>query len=97
MTLIHPTAVVSKSAELEEGVQVGPYSVIGPNVKVGAGTWIASHVVIEGYTQIGRDCRIFQFASIGSAPQDLKYKGEPTLLVIGSSNIIRRRQGHRRG
>ena len=89
MTLIHPTAIVAKGAELEEGAQVGPYSVIGPNVKVGAGTWVGSHVVIEGHTQIGRDCRIFQFASIGSAPQDLKYKGEPTLLVIGNANIIR--------
>jgi len=86
---IHSTAVVASTAEIAENVQIGPYSVIGANVKIGPGTWIGPHVVVEGYTTIGANNRLFQFASIGSAPQDLKYKGEPTLLIIGDSNIIR--------
>ena len=86
---IHSTAIVSKSAQIADDVQIGPYSVIGPNVKIGSGTWVGPHVVVEGYTTIGTKNRLFQFSSIGSAPQDLKYKGEPTLLNIGNSNIIR--------
>lgn len=89
MSNIHSTAIVSKSAKISEDVQIGPYSVIGPNVKIGSGTWIGPHVVVEGYTTIGSKNRLFQFSSVGSAPQDLKYKGEPTLLNIGNSNIIR--------
>ena len=89
MSNIHSTAIVSKSAEIAEDVQVGPYSVIGPNVKIGSGTWIGPHVVVEGYTTLGSKNRLFQFSPVGSAPQDFKYKGEPTLLNIGNSNIIR--------
>lgn len=85
---IHPTAIISKDAELGD-IEVGPYTVIGPHVHIGNGTVICPHVVIEGHTEIGKDNKISQFASIGSPPQDLKYKGEPTRLVIGDNNIIR--------
>jgi len=89
MAKIHPTAIVDPKAELDASVTVGPYTLVGPDVKVGAGTTIAGHVVIEGHTTIGRDNRIFQFASIGAANQDKKYQGEPTRLVIGDRNTIR--------
>jgi UDP-N-acetylglucosamine acyltransferase len=87
--VIHATAVVDASARLASDVRVGPFTVIGPEVEVGPGTWIGPHVVINGPTRIGRDCRIFQFASVGEAPQDLKYAGEPTRLEIGDRNTIR--------
>lgn len=86
---IHGSAVISDGAEIEEGVSIGPFSVIGPNVKIGKGTKIHPHVVIDGYTTIGRDNEIFPFASIGMAPQDLKYAGEPSTLQIGDNNKIR--------
>ena len=89
MHKIHPTAVVDPKAELESTVTVGPYTVIGPDVKVDAGTTIAAHCVIEGHTSIGRDNRIFQFNSLGAIPQDKKYAGEPCQLVIGHRNTIR--------
>jgi UDP-N-acetylglucosamine acyltransferase len=89
MTKIHETALVDPGAELDSGVQVGPYSVIGPEVKIGKGTRVKSHVVIEGNTSLGEGNVIFQFATIGSVPQDLKYKGEPSRLVIGNHNTIR--------
>ncbi len=89
MTLIHSTAIVDPLAELDPTVSVGPYAVIGPHVRVGAGTTIGPHTVIEGRTTIGRDNRIFQFASLGAVPQDKKYAGEPTELVIGDRNTIR--------
>lgn len=89
MANIHPTAIVDPKAELDASVQVGPYSLIGPHVKIGAGTTVAGHVVLEGHTTIGRDNRIWQFASIGAANQDKKYQGEPTELVIGDRNTIR--------
>ncbi|MDM0048488.1 acyl-ACP--UDP-N-acetylglucosamine O-acyltransferase [Variovorax sp. J22R115] len=89
MTLIHSTAIVDPQAELDPTVSVGPYAVIGPHVRVGAGTTIGAHCVIEGRTTIGRDNRIFQFASLGAVPQDKKYAGEPTKLVIGDRNTIR--------
>ncbi|MDN8615343.1 acyl-ACP--UDP-N-acetylglucosamine O-acyltransferase [Variovorax ginsengisoli] len=89
MTLIHSTAIVDPQAELDPTVSVGPYAVIGPHVRVGAGTTIGAHCVIEGRTTIGRDNRIFQFASLGAVPQDKKYAGEPTRLVIGDRNVIR--------
>lgn len=89
MASIHATAVVDALAELGENVAVGPYAVIGPHVKVGEGTTIGAHCVIEGHTTIGRDNRIFQFASLGAAPQDKKYAGEPTQLIIGDRNTIR--------
>jgi UDP-N-acetylglucosamine acyltransferase len=89
MAQIHPTAVVDPKAQLAEGVTVGPYTVIGPDVSIGEGTSVGPHCVIEGHTRIGRDNKIFQFASLGAAPQDKKYKGEPTGLVIGDRNTIR--------
>lgn len=89
MTLIHSTAIVDPQAELDPTVSVGPYAVIGPHVRVGTGTTIGAHCVIEGRTTIGRDNRIFQFASLGAVPQDKKYAGEPTELVIGDRNVIR--------
>jgi UDP-N-acetylglucosamine acyltransferase len=86
---IDPRAIVSPKAELAAGVTVGPYSVIGDGVVIGAGTWIGPHAVVNGPTAIGEGNKIFQFASIGDAPQDLKYKGEPTRLVIGDRNVFR--------
>jgi len=87
--LIHPTAIVAPDAELAPDVEVGPYSVIGPQVKIGAGTWIGPHAVINGPTTLGRECKVFQFASIGDAPQDKKYAGEPTRLEVGDHNVFR--------
>ncbi|HEX7030603.1 MAG TPA: acyl-ACP--UDP-N-acetylglucosamine O-acyltransferase [Gammaproteobacteria bacterium] len=86
---IHPTAIVDPKARLADDVRVGAFSVIGPDVEIGAGTEIASHVTVEGPTVIGRDNRIFQFNAIGAAPQDKKYADEPTRLVIGDRNTIR--------
>lgn len=88
-TRIHPTAIVEPGAQLDEGVTVGPYAVIGPQVRIGAGTVIGPHTVIEGRTTIGRDNRIFQFASIGAISQDMSYAGEPAGLEIGDRNTIR--------
>ena len=87
--MIDPRAIVSAEAEIEAGVEVGPYSVIGAGVSIGAGTWIGPHAVINGPTRIGRDNKIFQFASLGDAPQDKKYRGEPTRLEIGDRNVFR--------
>lgn len=89
MSTIHPTAIIDPSAKLSAGVSVGPYSVIGADVEIGDNTWIGPHVVINGPTAIGADNKIHQFASIGEAPQDLKYNGEPTRLEIGDRNTIR--------
>ncbi|HTU64871.1 MAG TPA: acyl-ACP--UDP-N-acetylglucosamine O-acyltransferase [Steroidobacteraceae bacterium] len=89
MSGIDPRAVVSPQAELAADVTVGPYAVIEAGVTIGAGTTIGPHAVIKGPTTIGAANRIFQFASIGDAPQDLKYKGEPTRLVIGDRNVFR--------
>ncbi|WP_225784620.1 acyl-ACP--UDP-N-acetylglucosamine O-acyltransferase [Xenophilus sp. Marseille-Q4582] len=89
MTQIHATAVVDPRAQLDATVQVGPYAVIGPHVRIGAGTRVGAHCVIEGRTTIGQDNQIFQFASLGAIPQDKKYAGEPTELVIGDRNTIR--------
>ena len=88
-TDIHPTAIVYDGAEIGEGTTIGPYSVIGAKVKIGAGCRIAPHVVVEGNTQIGNRCQIFQFASVGSAPQDMKWEGSDTRLEIGNNNVIR--------
>ena len=87
--LIHSTAIVDPSARIALDVQIGPYSVIGPNVELGEGTKVESHVVIKGPTRIGRNNHIFQFSSVGEACQDLKYNGEPTWLDIGDDNVIR--------
>ncbi|CAK0771061.1 acyl-(acyl-carrier-protein)--UDP-N-acetylglucosamine O-acyltransferase [Gammaproteobacteria bacterium] len=89
MTRIDPRALVDPRAQLDATVTVGPFSIIGPDVEIGAGTCIGPHTVIQGPTRIGRDNRIFQFASIGEAPQDKKYGGEPTWLEIGDRNHIR--------
>ena len=89
MVKIHPTAIIDAKAELDSSVTVGAYSIIGAHVKIGAGTRIAGHVVLEGPTTIGQNNQIFQFASLGAAPQDKKYKGEPTTLEIGDNNTIR--------
>lgn len=89
MTAIHPTALVDSKAQLHKSVSVGPYSVVGPHVRIAAGSSIGAHCVIEGHTTIGRDNKIFQFNSIGAVPQDKKYAGEPCELVIGDRNTIR--------
>ncbi|MCA1323534.1 acyl-ACP--UDP-N-acetylglucosamine O-acyltransferase [Herbaspirillum sp. alder98] len=89
MSRIHPTAVIAPGAQLDSSVEVGPFTVIGPDVRIDAGTRIGPHVVIEGHTTIGRDNQIFQFGSIGAAPQDKKYADEPTRLEIGDRNSIR--------
>ncbi len=86
---IHPTAIVNPQAQLDSDVEIGPYSIIGADVSIAAGTRIGAHVVINGHTSIGRDNHIFQFSSLGEAPQDKKYKDEPTRLVIGNGNTIR--------
>jgi UDP-N-acetylglucosamine acyltransferase len=89
MADIHPTAIVDKGAELGKGVVVGPYCCIGPYVELGDGVRVISHAVVAGHTRIGADTRIFPFASIGHPPQDLKYKGEVSSLVVGANNVIR--------
>jgi UDP-N-acetylglucosamine acyltransferase len=87
--VIHPAAIVDSAAELGTGVEVGPYAVVGPDVVVGDRTVIGPHVVLRGPTTIGQDNRIHPFSSIGDAPQDKKYGGEPTRLEIGDRNTIR--------
>ena len=87
--MIDARAIVSPDAQLAPDATVGPFSVIGPQVRIGARTVIGPHAVINGPTTIGADNRIFQFASIGDAPQDKKYRGEPTQLVIGDRNVFR--------
>jgi UDP-N-acetylglucosamine acyltransferase len=89
MALIHPTAIIEDGAELDESVSVDAFSIIRSNVRIGAGTTVGPHCVIEGRTTIGSDNRIFQFCSIGAIPQDKKYAGEPTRLEIGDNNTIR--------
>ena len=86
---VHPTAIVHPQARLGADVDIGAYSVIGEHVEIGDGTRIGPHVVIDGHTRLGRDNRVFQFASIGAPPQDKKYAGEPTRLEIGDRNQIR--------
>ena len=87
--MIHKSAIIDAKAELDAEVEVGPYCIIGPHVKIGKGTKLSPHVVIDGWTQIGEGCHIFQFASIGAIPQDLKYKGEESWVILGSNNVIR--------
>ncbi|MEI6092202.1 MAG: acyl-ACP--UDP-N-acetylglucosamine O-acyltransferase [bacterium] len=89
MSLVHPTAIVDKNAKIGNDVSIGPYSIIGPNVQIGNGTKLEAHVVIDGHTTIGENNKIAPFASIGQPPQDLKYKGEPTRVLIGNENLIR--------
>jgi UDP-N-acetylglucosamine acyltransferase len=87
--MIHPAAIVAPGARLAEGVSVGAYSIIGPDVTIGERTWIGPHVVVEGRVRIGCDNRIYQFSSIGGPPQDKKYAGEDTAVEIGDGNVIR--------
>ena len=89
MTEIHPTAIVENGAEIGENVTVGPYCIIGPEVVLGDGVILISHVVMNGRTDIGGKTRVFPFASIGTPPQDLKYRGEPSRLVVGWNTVIR--------
>lgn len=87
--MIDPRAIVAPDAEIGEGVTIGAFSVIGARVRIGAGTWVGPHAVINGPTTLGRDNKVFQFASVGDAPQDKKYKGEPTRLEAGDRNVFR--------
>ena len=89
MARVHPTALVDSAAELGADVEIGAYSVVGAGVRIGEATRIGPHCVIEGPTDIGRDNRVWQFCSLGAAPQDKKYTGEPTRLEIGDGNTIR--------
>jgi len=89
MATVHPTAIVAKGAELDEGVIIGPYCVVGEAVTLGRNVRLTSHVVVEGVTHVGDDCEIHAFANIGGPPQHLAHKGEPTQLKIGPRNIIR--------
>jgi UDP-N-acetylglucosamine acyltransferase len=89
MSRIHQTALIDRQAEIDSDVEIGPYSVIGAGVRIGQQTRVASHVVIEGRTSVGQGNTIYQFATIGSRPQDLKYRGEASELIIGNQNTIR--------
>ncbi|HEX6438147.1 MAG TPA: acyl-ACP--UDP-N-acetylglucosamine O-acyltransferase [Candidatus Binatia bacterium] len=89
MSRIHQTALINCQAEIDSDVEIGPYSVIGAGVRIGRATKVASHVVIEGRTSLGQGNTIYQFATIGSRPQDLKYRGEASELIIGNHNTIR--------
>ncbi len=89
MSDIHPTAIVDGAAKIGANVSIGPYSMVGPDVELGDGVELVSHVVVAGRTAIGANTRIFPFASIGHQPQDLKYSGEASNLVIGCNNVIR--------
>lgn len=86
---IHPTAIVAPTARLGSGVTIGPYSTIGDQVTLGDGTTVSAHVVIEGGVEVGRNCRIFSHAVLGSEPQDLKFRGEKSMLIVGDSTVIR--------
>ena len=87
--MIDARAVISPQAEIAADVEIGPFTIIGPDVSIGPGTWVGPHAVINGPTRIGASNKIFQFASLGDAPQDKKYKGERTRLEIGDRNVIR--------
>jgi len=89
MSEIHPTAIIDLGAELADSVKIGPYCVVGAHVRLGENVVLHSHVVIEGRTTIGARTQIYPFASIGHHPQDLKFKGEPSTLEIGTDNMIR--------
>jgi UDP-N-acetylglucosamine acyltransferase len=86
---IHPTAIVDSKAQLGSDVRIGPYSIVGPHVRLGDRVEVKAHVYLDGHTTIGAGTRIFPFASVGTAPQDLKYRGEPSELIIGTNNTIR--------
>lgn len=86
---IHPTAIVAAGAQLDADVDIAPYALIGPKVHIGRGTRVGAHAIVEGHTTIGCENQIFQLASVGAVPQDLKYRGEDSQLIIGDRNIIR--------
>ena len=86
---IHPNAIVHPGAQLGPGVKIGAFSTVGEHVRIGRDTILDSHVVVEGWTEIGEKCHIFPFSSLGAAPQAIRYRGEPTRLTMGSGNIIR--------
>jgi UDP-N-acetylglucosamine acyltransferase len=87
--MIHPTAIIDPSSQIESNVTIGPYAIIKSDVHIGSGTTIGPYTTIEKHVNIGEDCQIFQYASIGGAPQDLKFHGEKTYLKIGKGTIIR--------
>lgn len=87
--MIHSTAQIHPEAQIDSSVEIGPWCTVGPHVRIGPGTKLISHVVIDGWTQIGSKNTIFPFSVLGGIPQDLKYQGEPTQLIIGDHNIIR--------
>jgi UDP-N-acetylglucosamine acyltransferase len=89
MTYVHPTAVIDAVARIADGVNIGPYCVVGSSVQLNDAVTLEAHVVVDGRTIVGSGTTIYPFASVGSAPQDLKYKGEPSQLIIGTNNIIR--------
>ena len=89
MTCIHPTAIIESSAEIGNNVIIGPFCCVGQNVKIDDGVELKQHVILDGHTKIGKDCTFFPFSSIGQQPQDLKYSGEKSTLVIGNRNIVR--------
>ncbi|MDW7711970.1 MAG: acyl-ACP--UDP-N-acetylglucosamine O-acyltransferase [Deferrisomatales bacterium] len=87
--MIDTRAVIHAGAQLDEGVEIGPFAIIGAHVRLGRGTTVGSHAVVDGHTTLGAGCRIFPFASVGMVPQDLKYRGEPTVLEIGDRTVVR--------
>ncbi|OFZ22439.1 MAG: acyl-[acyl-carrier-protein]--UDP-N-acetylglucosamine O-acyltransferase [Bdellovibrionales bacterium GWB1_55_8] len=87
--MIHPTSIVHPEAQIDPSVEIGPWCTVGPHVKIGKNNRLISHVVMDGWTEIGENNVFFPFAVIGAIPQDLKYKGEPTKLIIGNENTIR--------
>jgi UDP-N-acetylglucosamine acyltransferase len=86
---IHPTALIDGTSEISPEAEIGPYCTIGPQTRIGAGTVLDSHVCVHGWTSIGEKCRFYSHSSIGTDPQDLKYRGEPTQLKIGNNNVFR--------
>lgn len=87
--MIHPTAIVDSKAEIDADVQIGPYSIINDNVSIGSGTVIGPHVIVDRYVSIGPDCLIYQYASVGTPPQAVKFKGEKTFVKIGRGTVVR--------
>lgn len=86
---VHATAIVADGAELGDGVEIGPYAVVGTHVRLGAGTTVGAHAVVDGHTTLGENNRVFPHAAVGFVPQDLKYRGEPTRLELGDENVVR--------
>ena len=86
---VHPNSVVDPKAQIADGVVIGPFCTVGPNVKLGSGTKLVSHVVVDGHTELGADNMVYPFAMLGGPPQHTAYKGEPTQLIIGDRNVIR--------